>query len=61
MRAAGFAHASASLIDLLAGGFVASRLGYTAAYLGDRPGLRTLAWSLGIGCVVALFVVAASR
>lgn len=58
--AASIRHVSGGWIDLLAGGFVACRLGYTAAYVGDLPGTRSLAWALGLGCVVGLFLTAAA-
>lgn len=39
----------------LAAAFVALRVGYTAAYLADRPTLRSVLWFAALGCVVALF------
>lgn len=45
--------------DLLACGFVALRVGYTVAYAADRPGLRSILWFGGIGCVTVLFCRAA--
>jgi uncharacterized MAPEG superfamily protein len=44
---------------LLACGFVALRIGYTAAYIADRPGLRSILWFGGVGCVAVLFCRAA--
>jgi uncharacterized MAPEG superfamily protein len=46
-------------IDLAAGAFIALRILYTALYLADRAALRSLAWSLGFICVLALFVIIA--
>ncbi|HYN39935.1 MAG TPA: MAPEG family protein [Rhodospirillales bacterium] len=46
-------------IDLLAALFIVSRVGYTAAYLADRPTVRSLIWTGGIACVIALFIFAA--
>lgn len=46
-------------VDLLAGVFILCRIGYTAAYLADRPTLRSIIWTLGLGCVIALFALAA--
>lgn len=46
-------------VDGLAMGWVAARLGYGACYIADAPGLRSLAFTLALGCVVALFVLAA--
>lgn len=46
-------------IDALAVLFVLARLLYGALYVTDRPSLRSLAWTLGLACVVGLFVVGA--
>jgi len=54
------AGASQYWIDALAGGFVALRVLYTFFYIYDKPTLRSLAWLLGVACVVGLFVVAAN-
>ena len=54
------AHAPAGWIDALAVGFVLCRIAYTAAYVGDRPTLRSAIFSLGLLCVIGLFVVAAT-
>lgn len=45
-------------IDLLAGLFVVARVAYTLAYLADRSTLRSIVWTAGIFCVIALFVFA---
>lgn len=45
-------------IDLLALVFLAARVGYIAAYVGDRATLRSLLWTVGFGACVALFFVA---
>jgi len=45
-------------VDALAVVFVGFRVGYTLAYLFDRPLLRSLLWSGGVLCVIGLFVVA---
>ena len=47
-------------VDLLAGVFIAARIAYTAAYLWDRPAMRSLVWFVGLGCVVGLFVASAA-
>ncbi len=47
------------LIDLLAVAFIAFRLLYGACYLADSGTLRTLVYSLGLGCVLGLFLAAA--
>ena len=53
---AGQRGASPGAVDALAAGFVAFRVGYTAAYVLDRPVLRSALWFLAIGCVIALFL-----
>ncbi len=44
--------------DGLAGGFIALRVGYTLAYVADRPALRSAFWFLALGCVIGLFGIA---
>jgi uncharacterized MAPEG superfamily protein len=46
-------------IDQLAIAFVVSRLLYLVCYLADWAHLRSLVWSVGMGLIVALFVVSA--
>ena len=46
-------------VDLFAVVFVLARLGYIACYVADLATLRSLAWFVGIGSVVALFLAAA--
>lgn len=53
------AHVAQPTIDTLAGAFVALRIVYTALYIADRARLRSLCWSLGFLCVIALFVAGA--
>jgi uncharacterized MAPEG superfamily protein len=48
--------AAQGLVDALAVGFVAARLGYIAAYLADRAALRSAVWLLGVLCCIAMFV-----
>ncbi len=45
--------------DALAVAFVLVRIGYSAAYILDRPSLRSLLWSLGLACVLGLFAISA--
>jgi uncharacterized MAPEG superfamily protein len=52
------AGADPMLIDALAGSFVALRVLYTLAYVKGAATLRSLLWSLGFFCVVALFLAA---
>ncbi len=53
------AHAAQGRIDLLALGFIAARIAYIALYITDRATLRSVAWTIGTGCVIALFVAGA--
>jgi uncharacterized MAPEG superfamily protein len=53
------AHAPQAWADTLAVGFVVLRLGYIAAYVLDRPSLRSALWTLGFLCVLGLFAIAA--
>lgn len=46
-----------SLLNALATGFIVARIAYGAFYILDRPSLRSLSWTAGIGCCVALFLV----
>src|SRR5690606_41327524 len=48
-----------STIALLAVIFVIARVLHGVAYLANRATLRSLIWAVGIGCVVALLVMAA--
>ena len=43
-------------IDLYAGVFVAARVAYIALYISDQDKLRSLAWVVGVGCTVGLYV-----
>ncbi|PPE75976.1 hypothetical protein C3942_03595 [Solimonas fluminis] len=45
--------------DTLALAFIGLRLVYAALYVADKPTARSLVWTAGIACVVALFVNAA--
>jgi uncharacterized MAPEG superfamily protein len=45
--------------DALAVAWVLLRLAYTAAYVLDRPTLRSVLWTLAFACVVGLFATAA--
>ncbi|EGF31912.1 hypothetical protein IMCC9480_3216 [Oxalobacteraceae bacterium IMCC9480] len=46
-------------VDGLAMAFIAARILYTVLYVANKPTLRSLAWVVGYGCVIALFVIAA--
>ncbi|WP_150285960.1 MAPEG family protein [Rhabdaerophilum calidifontis] len=45
--------------DMPALAIMALRLGYTGAYLADRPSLRSLLWALALAGVAGLFALAA--
>ncbi len=49
------------LIDELAVLFLIVRIAYVLTYLGDRPTLRTILWSLGFAINLAIFFMPASR
>jgi uncharacterized MAPEG superfamily protein len=49
--------ADQATVDLLALGFIAARLVYGSFYIFDLAALRSLAWTAGIGCAVALFFI----
>ena len=42
-------------IDLLALGFVAARIAFLICYLVNWPTTRTIVWSIGLICVIAIF------
>ena len=42
-------------IDMLAVAFVLARLAYIACYVADKATLRSLVWTVGYGCVIALY------
>jgi uncharacterized MAPEG superfamily protein len=46
-------------VDLLAITFVVARLCYIGFYVADLPKLRSLAWFVGIGSAIAIFVAGA--
>ena len=51
--------AAQGTIDGIAVAFVASRILYGICYIADWASARTLIWSFGMGCIIALFVVSA--
>lgn len=53
------AGAAPTRIDVLAVVFVVARVAYMLCYLADLATLRSLAWFVGLGSVVALFIAAA--
>lgn len=46
-------------VDQLAIAFVAFRALHGVFYIVDKPGMRSLTWSLGFACVLGIFAVAA--
>ncbi|HWA88715.1 MAG TPA: MAPEG family protein [Rhizomicrobium sp.] len=50
-----FRHRPQHWIDLLAIAFIVLRLAFVAAYLADRPTLRTLLWNFGFAVNTAIF------
>jgi uncharacterized MAPEG superfamily protein len=52
------AHAPQGRVNMLAMAFIAIRVAYIAAYLGNAASVRSLIWGLGMGCTVWLFVLA---
>lgn len=53
------ARAPQGWIDVLAILFTVARIAYSVLYILDKPTLRSAVWTLGMGCVVGLFIVAA--
>lgn len=47
-------------IDLLALAFIVARVAHGLLYIADRATLRSIAWTIGFGCVVGLFIAAAA-
>jgi len=48
-------HAPQAKLDLLALGFVVSRIAYLICYVANWPTARSIVWLCGIACVVAVF------
>ncbi len=49
--------AAQATVDLLAMGFIATRLVFIALYVADKASLRSLMWVAGLAACVALFIV----
>jgi len=43
-------------VDMLAGIFIVSRVAHGVLYITDKPTLRSLAWLVGFGATIALFM-----
>ena len=52
-------NAGQGTIDLLAGLFILARIVHGIMYITDRATVRSLAWTVGFGCVIGLFIAAA--
>ncbi|WP_312842198.1 MAPEG family protein [Stutzerimonas nitrititolerans] len=48
---------SQPLLDALAMAFVAARAGYIGAYLADWANTRSILWTLGLACCIAMFFI----
>lgn len=44
-------------VDGLALAFLGARIAYAVCYLGDRPTLRSIIWTLAFACNVAIFLL----
>ena len=53
-------HAPIDRVNLLAGIFIAARVAYTVCYLLDWATLRSVAWFIAYGSILALFFQAAA-
>lgn len=51
--------AAQGTIDLLALGFIGARILHGVFYIADRSTARSIAWTVGFGCMIGLFVAAA--
>ncbi|WP_231969538.1 MAPEG family protein [Polynucleobacter necessarius] len=49
------ANAPQATVDFLALGFVFARIAYLGCYVANWPTTRSIVWSIGLLCVVALF------
>jgi len=47
------------IVDALAVAFLLARVIYVACYLGNRPTLRSVIWSAGFACNLAIFLLPA--
>jgi uncharacterized MAPEG superfamily protein len=48
-------HARQGLIDVLAVAFIVLRIAYVAAYVGDKPSLRSVLWAAALAVNLAIF------
>ena len=52
---ASIAHAPQANLDLLSIAFVSTRIVYLICYVGNWPTARSIVWTCGIACIVAIF------
>ncbi len=45
-----------STVNLLAAAFILARIAYTGCYIIDLPSLRSLVWTIGLACSIAIFL-----
>ena len=43
-------------VNALAVAFIVARVVYVLCYLGDRPSLRSMVWTVGLACNLAIFL-----
>lgn len=55
---AAITHADPVAVNVLSVLFIVARLAYIAAYLNDKPLLRSVVWVIGLACVVGIGVLA---
>lgn len=53
---ASISNAPQGRVDLLALGFVAARITYLLCYIANWPTTRSIVWTVGLACVVAIFL-----
>jgi uncharacterized MAPEG superfamily protein len=49
--------APANWVNLLAGLFVAARMGFIYCYVTDKASIRSICWTVGVICVIGIFVL----
>ena len=54
-----FLQAPQSTVDMLALGYIASRIVFGFLYIAGQGTLRSLVWVAGLGCIIGLFVISA--
>jgi uncharacterized MAPEG superfamily protein len=44
------------MVDALAAAYVLARIGYVGCYIADLASLRSVIWTAGLGCAIAIFI-----